>query len=78
MTVADRGMELALRGLRAAAGSPVLDRVGLRKPAERAVYEVTKNGFKAAGTAGRTFARVSGNGKPVRQRTGVAVRASST
>ena len=68
MTVADRGMEAALRFLRSASGSPLLDRAGLRPHAERLVFELTKNGFKAAGTAGRTFARVSTNGaKPVRQ-----------
>lgn len=69
MTVADRGMGLALRGLRLAAGSPVLDRLGLRDQAEKAVYQFTKNGFQAAGAAGRTFQRVSGNGKPKRQGT---------
>lgn len=70
MTVADKGMEVGLRALRAAAGLPVLDRTGLREPAERALFRVTKNGFRAAGGAGRTFARVSSKGRPARQRTG--------
>ncbi|HYF24992.1 MAG TPA: acyl-CoA dehydrogenase family protein [Baekduia sp.] len=70
MTVADRGMEAGLRALRMLAGSPLLDRTGLRPHAERAVFTLTKHGFRAAGTAGRTFARVSPNGaKPVRQGT---------
>ena len=70
MTVADRGMVVALRALRSAAGLGVLDRAGLREPAERALFQLTKNGFRAAGTAGRTFARVNKAGKPARQRTG--------
>jgi hypothetical protein len=61
-------MGMGLRALRGLAGSPVLDRVGLRVPAERALFELTKNGFKAAGTAGRTFARVRGAGPAARQR----------
>lgn len=69
MTVADRGMEAALRVLRSVSGSPVLDRTGLRPHAERLVFELTKNGFRAAGAAGRTFARVSATGKPARQTT---------
>ena len=68
MAVAEQGMGAGLRVLRGLAGSPVLDRVGLRGPAERAIYELTKNGFKAATTAGRTFQRVPGQGKPARQR----------
>jgi alkylation response protein AidB-like acyl-CoA dehydrogenase len=35
------------------------------------VNSATKGGFRAAGTAGRTFATVSRNGKPARQSTGV-------
>src|SRR5690242_4925802 len=69
-SIADLGMGAGLRALRVAAGSPVLDRLGLRGYAERAVHDLTKNGFRAAGTAGRTFKRVRGGGKPVRQRAG--------
>jgi alkylation response protein AidB-like acyl-CoA dehydrogenase len=71
LTVADQGMAVALRALRGVAGLPVLDRAGLREPAERALYQLTKNGFRAAGTAGRTFARVQRAGRPARQRTGI-------
>ena len=70
MTVADQGMAIGLRALRTVAGLPMLDRAGLREPAERALFQLTKNGFRAAGTAGRAFARVNRAGKPVRQRTG--------
>jgi alkylation response protein AidB-like acyl-CoA dehydrogenase len=70
LTVADKGMEVGLRAMRAVAGLPVLDRTGLREPAERALFQLTKNGFSAAGTAGRTFARAQRAGRPVRQRSG--------
>jgi len=64
MSAADNAMGIGLRALNRIAGSPLLDRVGLREPAERVLYNATKGGFKAASTAGRTFARVSPNGKP--------------
>ena len=44
-------------GLNKLAQSDVLDRFGLRKQAEQTVFTVTRGGFKAATTAGRTFAR---------------------
>ena len=64
MSAADNAMGRGLRALNRIAGSPLLDRVGLRGPAEKALYSATKSGFKAAGAAGRTFARVQSNGKP--------------
>jgi len=66
MALADRGMALSLRALNRLAGGELLDRLGLREQAERAVYEATRNGFRAAGAAGRTFSRASRNGKPAR------------
>ncbi len=45
------------------AQSELIDRVGLRKQAEQAVYSTTRNGFRVATAAGRTFAR-SGRGAP--------------
>ncbi|HYH61050.1 MAG TPA: hypothetical protein VD766_04220, partial [Solirubrobacterales bacterium] len=59
MAAADKGMALGLRALTTIAGSDVLDRLGLRDRAERVVNGATKNGFRAAGAAGRTFSRVS-------------------
>ena len=64
-------MALGLRALTALAGSDVLDRLGLRQRAERALNVTTRGGFQAAGAAARTFSRVSRNGKPARQSTGV-------
>lgn len=55
MTVAERSMAIALRGLNRIAGSDVMDRLGVRAPAERVVYRATRDGFRAAGSAARTF-----------------------
>jgi len=68
-TVADRSMTLALRAIRQIAGSEVIDRVGLRGPAERALYAASKNGMSAAATAGRTFTVVTKRGAAERPRT---------
>src|SRR5690349_23355630 len=39
------------------AQSDLIDRVGLRKQSEQVVYSTTRNGFRVATAAGRTFAR---------------------
>ncbi|MTD44405.1 acyl-CoA dehydrogenase [Conexibacter sp. W3-3-2] len=61
-------MGLGLQALRKLASFELIDRVGLRGPTEQIVYQASKNGFKGATVAGRTFARVSGAGKPTRAR----------
>ena len=66
MSMAERSMGLGLRALGRLAGSDVVDRLGVRKPAERVLYRATRDGFKAAGAAGRTFKAVNGRGKPAR------------
>lgn len=48
---------LAVAAVNRLAQSELIDRVGLRKQAERAVYTTTRNGFRVATAAGRTFAR---------------------
>ena len=63
-------MAFGLRALTSLAGSDVLDRLSLRERAERMVNKTTKSGFRAGAAAGRTFSRVSRNGKPSRQSTG--------
>ncbi|GAA2068983.1 acyl-CoA dehydrogenase family protein [Aeromicrobium halocynthiae] len=60
-------MGIGLAVLNRIASSPAIDRLGLRKATERAVYQGAKSGFQAAGTANRTFKRVSGSGKARRQ-----------
>jgi alkylation response protein AidB-like acyl-CoA dehydrogenase len=39
------------------ASTSALDRFGLRRPAERVVFEATRTGFRTAGNVGRAFAR---------------------
>ena len=63
-------MSLGLRALNRLAGLELLDRIGLRERAEKALYAASKNGFRAAGAAGRTFAATQRIGKPARQPTG--------
>jgi alkylation response protein AidB-like acyl-CoA dehydrogenase len=62
MSLAERSMGLGLRALGRIAGSDVLDRVGGRKPAEKLLYRATRDGFRAAGAASRTFAVAKRNG----------------
>jgi hypothetical protein len=46
----------AVLALNKFAQSDLLDRIGLRKQTEQAVFTVTRNGFKTAGAASRAFA----------------------
>ncbi len=67
MSIAERSMGLGLRALGRIAGSDVLDRIGVRKRSERVVYRATRDGFRAAGAASRSFTVVSKRGaKPQR------------
>ena len=59
-------MGLGLAALNKFASAGVIDRLNLRKPAERVVYEASRTGFRAAGAANRTFTAVRGRGKPER------------
>jgi alkylation response protein AidB-like acyl-CoA dehydrogenase len=68
MSTTDRSMGLGLRALRAAAGSPLLDRLGMRGHAERVVYRATKTGFRTAAAASRTFKAAQGLKGAQRQR----------
>ncbi|HEX5307489.1 MAG TPA: acyl-CoA dehydrogenase family protein [Solirubrobacteraceae bacterium] len=65
--VTERGMGLGLRALNRLAGSSVLDRVGARKPVERALYTMTKGGFRSATAASRTFKAAQQLASPARQ-----------
>jgi alkylation response protein AidB-like acyl-CoA dehydrogenase len=64
---AERGMGLGLRTLTRLAGSGLLDRVGARRPLERALYHATRNGFRSAGAATRTFKAARELTGPARQ-----------
>jgi alkylation response protein AidB-like acyl-CoA dehydrogenase len=59
-------MGIGLAVLNRIASSPAVDRLGLRRTTERAVYEGAKGGFRVAGASSRVFKRVKGGGKPTR------------
>jgi alkylation response protein AidB-like acyl-CoA dehydrogenase len=66
-SVAQRSMGLGLRALGALAGSPALDKLGVRKQTEKLLYGATKNGFRAATAASRTFKVAQSLPSPARQ-----------
>lgn len=66
--IAERGMGYGLRALNRLAGSDLLDRIRLRKQVEKALFQSTKNGFRSATAAGRTFKAAQQLGKPARQK----------
>ena len=58
---------LAVAVLNRLARTSALDRFGLRKPAERAVFEATRSGFRTVGAVNRQFARAGKRrGRPTR------------
>jgi alkylation response protein AidB-like acyl-CoA dehydrogenase len=59
-------MGFGLRALNRFAGSPVVDRLGLRKVSEKIIFGASKNAFRSAGAAGRGFAAVQKLIKPAR------------
>lgn len=65
--VAERSMGLGLRALNWLAGTDLLDRIRIRKGVERALFQGTKQGFRTATVAGRTFKAAQKLGKPARQ-----------
>src|SRR5688500_15606048 len=70
MNAADRGMGLGLRALNRLASAPLLDRIGMRERAEKLLYSASRNGFRAAGAAQRTFTRSQKLDRPARQAKG--------
>ena len=60
-------MGFGLKALNRLAGSDLLDRIRIRKQVEKIVYRTTKNGFRTATAAGRTFKAAQKLGKPARQ-----------
>ncbi len=59
-------MGAGLSALNKLAGTGLLDRFKARKPAQRAVFEASKAGFRAVTTVNRTFAAAKGGAKPER------------
>ncbi|HEV3056062.1 MAG TPA: acyl-CoA dehydrogenase family protein, partial [Solirubrobacteraceae bacterium] len=60
-------MTVGLRALNRFASSSVIDRLGLRDPAERFLHGASKTGARTAATAGRTFAAATRLTRPARQ-----------
>ncbi|MBC7592877.1 MAG: acyl-CoA dehydrogenase family protein [Kineosporiaceae bacterium] len=59
-------MGIGLQVLNRIASMPAIDKLGLRKTTEKAVYHGAKSGFQTAGAVNRTFKRVTSSGKPTR------------
>jgi alkylation response protein AidB-like acyl-CoA dehydrogenase len=59
-------MRYGLRFLNGLASMELLDRIGMREPAQRLIYGASKNSVRAAGRAGRTFSAVSKRARPAR------------
>ncbi|WP_133853116.1 acyl-CoA dehydrogenase family protein [Labedaea rhizosphaerae] len=59
-------MGAALGVLNRVAGLGLLDRLGLRKPVERGLYQATRAGFRTAAATSRTFTAASKLGQPAR------------
>jgi alkylation response protein AidB-like acyl-CoA dehydrogenase len=70
MDVSQTALGLSLKALNRLAGLEVVDRLGLREPAVRALRGASKQGFRTAGAAGRTFAAAQRLGRPARLPTG--------
>lgn len=66
----ERSMGFGLRALNRLAGSDLLDRIRIRKQVERVVFKSTKNGFRSATAASRTFKAARKLTGPARQATG--------
>jgi hypothetical protein len=62
-----RSTSVALRALNRFASSGVIDRLGLRDPAERFLHGASKTTMRTAATAGRTFAAAQKLTRPARQ-----------
>jgi alkylation response protein AidB-like acyl-CoA dehydrogenase len=65
--IAERAQAAGLRALNALASSGLIDRFGLRQPAERLLYNASKTSVRTAASAGRTFAAATKLARPARQ-----------
>ncbi len=63
----ERSMAVGLRALNRLAGNGLIDRFGLREPAERVLHGASKATVRTATRAGRTFAATQKLSKPARQ-----------
>ncbi len=54
-SVSGKAMGIGLRAINRFAGLPLIEKLGLRKPAERALYHGSRIGFRSAGAVARSF-----------------------
>lgn len=66
MNLAESAMGFGLKALNRFAGSAAIDKLGLRKLAERGLFHSTKTGFTVAGKAARSFTAVQKLMQPAR------------
>jgi alkylation response protein AidB-like acyl-CoA dehydrogenase len=66
MTTGPRGIALGLRAVRTLASSELLDRLRARDGATRVLHRASRDGFRAAATASRTFAAAQKLASPAR------------
>ncbi|MFA5939317.1 MAG: acyl-CoA dehydrogenase family protein [Sinimarinibacterium sp.] len=66
MSITGKAMGLGLRAINRFAGLPVMDRLGLRTPAQKALYHGAKLGFRSVGAVGRGFQATQKLLKPAR------------
>jgi alkylation response protein AidB-like acyl-CoA dehydrogenase len=65
--IAERSMAVGLRALNRLATSDLVDRLGLREPAEKFLHGASKTTARTAASAGRTFAAAQKLSRPARQ-----------
>ncbi len=66
-SLTERGMAVGLRALNRLASNGLIDRFGLRDPAQRVLHTASKATVRTATRAGRTFAATHKLSKPARQ-----------
>src|SRR5579884_724463 len=66
MPLTDQAMKMGLRALNGVAGLEALDRLGLRKPAERLLFNASKTTAATAARAGRAWGSGPKLGRPAR------------
>src|SRR3954470_22823117 len=69
MAIADRGMRYSLRALNGFARLELLDRLGMRQPVERLLYNGSKTSIRTAGPVGRAVNGGATRARPARPST---------
>lgn len=70
MSLVNNAMGLGLRAINRFAGLPLVDRLGLRRPAEKALYHGARAGFRTAAATARLFKATQQLARPARLKVG--------